>query len=440
VAPRQIQDVRHAREPDTHVPVAEAAAGTAWSSILTGVERERALRAIQMLAASVATASDADASLSAGAAGRAVLYAELAFTSRFPDAAARRDAELEQAVEILASAPLGASLFAGFSGIAWAAEISAKLRTEQMEDLNEEIDDAVLQVLDRVDWKQAPFDLIYGITGLGVYAAERMPRAKAEEALDRVVAELGRCAREDADGAFWWTAPHNLLGPRREQYPGGGVDLGVAHGIAGPIAVLALAAALGVRTSEATALADRGVRWLLTHAIDSETGPTIPYFIGAEEGPTPARLAWCYGDPGVGAVLVAAGRTAQRPDWIEAGKRLALGAAARPPEQSGVSDVGFCHGSAGLAHLFNRIYQATGEPSLRETAEFWLAQTLERLSSDDVQPPYNGLGLLEGAAGVALVLLAAASDHEPQWDRMYVTAPVEAAGRSRWPAHNAVSR
>jgi lantibiotic biosynthesis protein len=38
--------------------------------------------------------------------------------------------------------------------------------------------------------------------------------------------------------------------------------------------------------------------------------------------------------------------------------------------------------------------------------------------------PWTGIGLLEGAAGVALVLLAATTSVEPAWDRMFlVSAP-----------------
>jgi hypothetical protein len=38
--------------------------------------------------------------------------------------------------------------------------------------------------------------------------------------------------------------------------------------------------------------------------------------------------------------------------------------------------------------------------------------------------PWTGIGLLEGAAGIALVLAAATTSLEPVWDRMFlVSAP-----------------
>ena len=124
---------------------------------------------------------------------------------------------------------------------------------------------------------------------------------------------------------------------------------------------------------------------------------------------------------------------------------LACRAAKRPPSETGVANACFCHGAAGLAHIYNRMYQATGEPRLGSAAVYWLERTLGfyRLaretggswvqgSSDPAQRElwtWTGIELVDGAAGVALVLLAAATAVEPSWDRMFlVSAPRPAAG------------
>ena len=87
-----------------------------------------------------------------------------------------------------------------------------------------------------------------------------------------------------------------------------------------------------------------------------------------------------------------------------------MGAANRPPDQTGVVDAGLCHGSAGLAHLFNRMYQMTAEPILADAARLWVGRTLELCSAalardatrtdDAARAAWNGPGLLEGAAGI----------------------------------------
>ena len=92
-----------------------------------------------------------------------------------------------------------------------------------------------------------------------------------------------------------------------------------------------------------------------------------------------------------------------------------------------------CHGAAGLAHVFNRLFQATGDESFLMAARYWFERTLElRRPGEGIagfsayRPPNDGqeeywddqVGILEGAAGIALALLAATTEIEPEWDRM----------------------
>jgi class I lanthipeptide synthase len=116
--------------------------------------------------------------------------------------------------------------------------------------------------------------------------------------------------------------------------------------------------------------------------------------------------------------------------------RLGRTVAQCPASDSGVKDCGLCHGAAGVAHLFNRLFQATGEPLFKTAAVRWFGRTLQmRRPSQDVAGFFAleitrnkrwravaKLGLLEGATGVALALLAAATEVEPNWDRMMLTA------------------
>lgn len=389
------------------------------------------LDAVQSLAAAVAArprgAAPRDASLSAGSAGFAILFAELHRAGVQDGAADLAARELDEAAETLATSPIGASLYPGFTGIAWAAHVVGEL-LEGDDDASDAIDDAVVRALAVADWQEAPYDLITGLTGLGFYALERWPRPTAREALIQIVGELARTARHDDNGTYWWTPPTLLHPIRRAQYPGGGVDLGVAHGIAGVIPFLARVHR--VAAADVDELLEGTVQWLLANVLETEAGPTVPYYIADNVEPGPARLGWCYGDPGVAAALMLAAHAAWRPDWLDQARRLARTATRRPPAETGVVDAGFCHGSAGLAHLFNRMYQYTGDAELREAALFWLDETLERLedastpkaTERDAHPALNGHGLLEGSTGVALALLAAAVAREPAWDRMFLVS------------------
>ena len=128
--------------------------------------------------------------------------------------------------------------------MAWAADLVDRLLDPDAEDRGEAVDDALLRLLSRDERWSASYDLIVGLTGLGVYALQRYPRPVATECLRQVVERLQECARRDEHGLYWWTPPAEILGEEsRKQYSSGRVDLGVAHGVAGAVAFLAASAA-----------------------------------------------------------------------------------------------------------------------------------------------------------------------------------------------------
>jgi lantibiotic modifying enzyme len=374
--------------------------------------------------------------LSCGFAGLAVCHGQFARTRRDRQAADAACTHLEKAVDVLATEPLTSSLYGGFPGVAWAVELVDRQLGTAGEDRNGDIDDALTRLLRQYP-EHGPYDLINGLAGLGVYVLARWPRPAAAQCLLGVVEQLARRARYDRDGAYWWTPP-SWRGPRQERYQPGGVDLGVAHGMAGVIPLLARVHRLGLAQQTVRPLLDEAVRWLLAHMADTASGPTVPYFIADGVEPGPARSAWCYGDPGVAAALLLAARDVSEPAWAAAATGLAVRAALRQPDQAGVVDACICHGSAGLAHLFNRMRQITGEPALADAARFWVERTLDLCSAaasgqeatlaDAPKPPWKGPGLLEGAAGVALALEAASTTVEPIWDQMMLVSTIPTPG------------
>jgi lantibiotic modifying enzyme len=421
----------------------DASAATCWRPILSGTAAQQALQAVDAIAESItsitAVPGKRDPSLGRGQAGLALLYAWLARTRRMPQADVLARQCLDQAIEAVSTQPMNASLYGGFTGVAWAAELTGRLLDPDAEDRSEAVDEALLRLLSRADRWSAPYDLIVGLTGLGVYALQRYPRPVAIECLRRVVERLHDCARHDEHGLYWWTPPAEILDQEsRKQYPSGRADLGVAHGVAGSVALLGGICGAGVEQATARPLLEGAVSWLLAQSLPTEAGPTFPVWVAPAIQPWPARCAWCYGDPGIAAALLLAARGVGDAGWEQTAVALACRAAERPASDTGVVDANFCHGAAGLAHLYNRMYQATGEPALGRAALYWLERTLGfyRRARDaggtwvqgNWDPgqrerwTWNGIELVEGAAGVALVLLAAATSVEPTWDRMFLVS------------------
>ncbi|MFL6263650.1 MAG: lanthionine synthetase C family protein [Thermoanaerobaculia bacterium] len=416
---------------------------TAWSPILEGEAAERAAEAVAAVAGAIGegplAGRHATPGLAAGEAGAALLFEYLDRArpgTGYGDVAVRR---IERAGEGVAAGLREPSLYGGFTGVSWVLEhLQGGPSEEDDEDLNEEIDAALLAYLRQTPW---PFhyDLTGGLVGFGVYALERLPRPSAVACLEQVVERLAEMSEPRPGGGLAWFTPLRLVPePNRPWYPQGYENLGMAHGLPGVVAVLARTCAAGVAVERARPLLEGAVSWLLAQKLPPSERSVFPYAVGPEVKIRPARTAWCYGDGGIALALLAAGRAAGRADWEREALDLARTVARRPVESCGVEDAGLCHGAAGLGHLLNRLHQATGDPELREAARAWLGRALGYREpgrgiggflsytpppDDPDQLVWNeDPGFLTGSSGIALALLAGISAVAPDWDRVLLVS------------------
>lgn len=420
---------------------------TGWRPVLAGPAAEQARAAVEAIAASLAgslPAADDPAvaplvrhvTLDSGRAGLALFYAYLARSTGDSADIDRVETLLASALDAAPRLDLGPSLCSGVAGLAWAAAHLRRLGLQvggRSEPFGRRADERLLAELDRSAAAASleNYDLLYGLVGIGVAALERLPEPSAATLLARIVERLAERAERRTDGVTWWTAPEHTGQP--ENVPHGWYNLGLAHGVPGVIGLLGLACAAGVATFTARPLLDGAVAWLLARRRQFEAGGRFPPFLGEEITPYPARLAWCYGDPGVAAVLLVAARAVGQVEWERQAVAIALDAADQAPDASGVVDAPLCHGAIGLGHVFNRLFQSTGEPRLAKAARSWLERGLAlrrpggRLGgfhalvpADDGSPTRRVAyrGIVQGAVGIGLALLAATTDVEPAWDRL----------------------
>jgi lantibiotic modifying enzyme len=413
-----------------------------WQPLLEGAWKDRARDCIQAILDDLAPPvrdPGGEPSLAGGTTGLALLHGYLAQTERSGDHAAVAGSCLQSAIAAVADRPMEASLYSGLTGVGWAlAHLRERLPGLDGEADLTEIDTVLLDHLEQSPWAD-DYDLISGLVGFGVYALQRLPRAAAVASLERVIDRLAESAQRQAGGICWWTNPAWLPAEARAKYPRGYCDLGLAHGVPGVIALLGQAVASGVAVARAGPLLEGAVRWLLAQQLPGG----FPAWVGSEDEEKPARMAWCYGDPGVASALLGAARCLHEQGWERQALAMARRAIERPADQAGVVDAGLCHGAAGLGHLFNRLYQATGDPQLAEAARFWFDRALQMRRPERGIGGYQAwtlgdkgemtwetkLGLLTGAAGIALSLLAATTAIEPAWDRVLLVAlPPAAAG------------
>jgi hypothetical protein len=402
-----------------------------WTPLLTDHEADQARGIVLRIADAVAVENDAHDEM------RPLLDAYLA-------KALQSEKHLDRALNRLelqyqrprSHTALG--LFSGVPGLGWVTSHLHALLADWL-DLDDEdpcdaIDEALLRAV-RSYPSGGQYDLVSGLAGFAIYALERPRGGDADVVLNEALHRLSENAERSADRIRWLTPPELLPPQQLASAPNGYYNLGVAHGVPALTLVFARSMRAGIASGLAAELIEGAVSWIAGQRVAYGYGSRFPSWttVGAAREDVGAREAWCYGGLGLSVTLLAAAREARRDDWERLAVDYARLEAVRPTEHSGVIDMCLCHGGAGNAHLYNRLFQATGEPVFQAAALKWLRATLAAFdpSLDDCgylfykpRTPGGANGylpdsnFLTGAAGVALALLAATSDVAPEWDRV----------------------
>lgn len=339
---------------------------------------------------------------------------------------------LEQAFDITSEGTSSISFFDGFPGVAWAAQHFQQV-------VYGEVDDSMLEDVDQILCrhigilgKGTDYDLVSGLVGMGAYLRDRLPSPEAVEGLSSIVDLLDEMAEEREPGLAWRTEREKVPQRQMADAPFGYFNLGVAHGSPGVVGLLASLIGTEINQAKVGRLLDGAVNWILAQRLPRADPSLMPYNIPLTEGNiNSSRLAWCYGDPGVALVLWEAAKALRSTELEKAALDMADSMVAIPPEQAKINDTSVCHGSAGMAHICNRLYQATGRESYAVAARYWLRDTLDKRVPDQGLCGYMSFspailegvdwvadpGILTGVVGVGLVLLAAVSAIEPRWDK-----------------------
>jgi hypothetical protein len=293
-----------------------------------------------------------------------------------------------------------------------------------------------------VGW--ADYDVISGPAGVGRLLLDavdtrsvRDPDAQglpvARSALTAVLEHLVRLTRPVVVGGApvpgwwvpgWWVPADRQPEAERSHYPYGHLNLGMAHGVTGPLALLSLAAQRRYMVPGQADAIRTIARWLCGWATAGRTGSDWPAMVGVDAEPRTghptARSGWCYGAPGVASALYRAGDALGEHDWRDTALRALHALLARDEAAWRLTGPGMCHGYAGLMAILHRIGSVAGDPVLTagavRLAERLLNHADERapfVFADRVPGPDPGAapvhvdvpGLLDGAAGVACALL-----------------------------------
>ncbi|KEO83493.1 lanthionine synthetase C family protein [Tumebacillus flagellatus] len=296
------------------------------------------------------------------------------------------------------------------------------------------------------DLRPTDYDTMGGITGVGRYLLafrdELMLQPVLESVLRYLIALSGDKELEGEQVPMWHILPHNhFLEIEREQYKQGSFNLGVSHGMAAPMGLLALAKLHGVETAGQDAAIRRYAEWLIEQKREDEYGIYWPGRLAKEvlangrgEGNVmPPNESWCYGGPSIARQLWFAGTALGETAWRELAVEAALASYQRPFEKTGLHAPNFCHGIAGTAYMAQVMYAETGRELFAQARDQLVKRVLERFENemeygvyeltrepDGTQRKLSRPGLLDGLAGTLLVLTSMLAEEAPEWDAVFL--------------------
>ncbi|MFJ1708242.1 lanthionine synthetase C family protein [Kitasatospora sp. NPDC088346] len=283
----------------------------------------------------------------------------------------------------------------------------------------------------------AGYDTISGLAGMGGHLLELDrpgPTAQVLATLAHLALPV-RAGGRELPG--WWVA-QDATTYRPVPPAEGHANLGAAHGVPGPLALLALAWRQGIRVPGQRAAITALARWLCDRAEEDAAGIWWPGQLSldpAQDGRA-GRPSWCYGGPGIARSLQLAGIALDVRPWRDAGV-AALGDALtrlERPRSAPLDDAGLCHGWAGLLQTTWRAARDSGDPRLTARVPWVAGRLLDLVDRSGPfgfaagpgrrDPEEHPAGFLTGAAGAALALHTFAADTAPAtgWDRALLLA------------------
>ena len=280
-------------------------------------------------------------------------------------------------------------------------------------------------------WNKKEHGCINGAISIGLYFYYRyiLGGEKCKHYLELFVDLIQKTAIEEENKTMKWITTIDYV--TLEQ----GFNLGIAHGIPGILLFLRKLYLENIKKDVISDIIIKTGDFLLLQKKSLKTHKSFFYYSITDSPGHDSKLSWCYGDISVGYSLfmISTLRGIERKDIKENALDILLNTTTRTILwDNKIVDAGLCHGTSGIAHIYNKLYHHTSMLQFRDAALYWYQETIKMAKYDNEYAGYRlpssikdsemklfeteNLSYLTGISGIGLSLLSAIYPIEPSWD------------------------
>lgn len=255
-------------------------------------------------------------------------------------------------------------------------------------------------------------DFLHGALGIAMYYLERLKTDSTFITKINVLLDYLNVNGIEKVGTIRWLQKD------------GKSNISLSHGMASILIFLCELSSLKYRTSiNIQSMIRKIVNYFISQEIDSTIyGSMFPY--DSLEGNKHSRLAWCYGDLGIALALFKASQVLNDYELEEkAFSIIDFAGTRRDLFSNSVFDTSICHGTAGIALIFNEFYLKNLNKRYLDAKNYWVGKTIELYNENKIFYKNTGTfdsyrpSLLEGNVGVGLSLLTIQSKEANNWTK-----------------------
>ena len=274
------------------------------------------------------------------------------------------------------------------------------------------------------DMQNMYYDFMHGAIGSGLYFLKVKSNP---DFLENIVEFLHQTTEKDTVNFIYkWKSTLDTSGNI-------GYDISLSHGISSIVIFLVRYLINNPNNMKAYELIEGAVNYILSQRLDFHTyrshfpSHSIDYNKSEQMS---SRLAWCHGDLGIAIALWQAGKILNNQKL----KIIALNVfrdstLRRRLSETKIYEAGICHGSVGIAMIYNRMFINSGLKEFSIVTDFWMEQTLGLSHFEDGLVGYkswevdkwtNKESLLEGITGIGLMMISYLSKDKQSWDELFL--------------------